>query len=1238
MQLIESYSYVAGPLLTLCGRQVVAPALYEGDDGIRFLVVSSLDEVPAGIWVSAYASGARALFAPGPSGALGVSAERFMVHRTENPLAGVMAISHCAVDVQELHYVSLRQAEERPVRLKGFVHLHAHSEHSALDGLSKVSEMVDEVNADHQGALALTDHGVCAGHPALQRECDRLGLKPIFGIEANFTDNRFARGEQVPVLDERGQPMLRPDGTPQTASNSRTVLADYRHLVLWAQNNTGLRNLWAMSTEANRDGFYGRPRMDWDTLARHSEGVIGSSACLRGPLSRLLAMEDEEGARMALSRLLAIYGDRFYIELHTNALPEQRVVNERLIELATAYGVPMIASVDSHYPCHEHHEAHKVWIAAQTSKDLTDDADLFAGDNDYYLLPEAKVREALSYLPASVVDEAVTNTVAVAERCDAKIVGKTVTPVYSRASSRAEAIEADKQRLIDVAMSAWERKCTGRKHSQAKYLERFEREMHQLIDSEFCGYYLIVWDYVSWAKRNGILVGPGRGSGAGSLVAYLCGITEVDPIHADLLFERFLTPGRKSPPDFDVDFPASKRDMIQDYIVSRWGEDYVMRVGTHLRYQNKGVIKALARALRNTIDIHWPDIEQISKIIDRAEAGSAGLGIKWEDLWSQHGEELEPYRAKYPKLFELADLLVGRLQSYGRHAAGLVISTDDEPLTDRYPMRASEDGTSMISEFAMDDLEALGLLKFDILTIRNLDTVQECVDLVRISVSHVVDVYSWGPEEMADPYVWDELSEGHTVGVFQVETSAGTRLTRRFRPQSMDDLSDVITLVRPGPVRSGLTETYFRRRQGLEPVSFPHPDMADVLGTTNGCILYQEQVMAACSIIAGYNMVEADEVRKILGKKKVEAAIAEGSRFVSRSVARGVSQAVAEALWDELVEFSRYSFNRSHSWSYALIGWWTAWLKFHYPRQFLVAALSTVDKERIPQFIQEARRMEYSVLPPDINVSGIGFSMDGLNIRYGLDSVKGVGTASAQAIIDGQPYASWEDYIERKPVNIGVTRTLAAVGAFDSLVPNRRALESMLDYQNSDECGVCQWKQLGAYGPNGLPCSFNWLDEPVVLGKTGRPLKAKPLPARCTKACRQYTPRSDPDWSDVAPYTEADIRDIEREHLGVWLSSTPFDRLDPADMEVLASAEEVMNGPTGTYFVAVIPDRIRSSMDSRGREMAFTTLMTQDGQLEAVVFSSTWDKYKRDLHVGSLGLAEIEKNNRGCALKAYMPC
>jgi DNA polymerase-3 subunit alpha len=1265
MQLIESYMADRKDILVLDGRTFPAVCLVEDDeDGIRWLLIHNADEIHAPLWARASAAGAAGIIAPTDFKIQAMTAERFAEDREERRPNYVVPRNSWSLFDHVPSYTEVFQAPRggliipKPTLSRtGFVHGHTHAEYSPLDGLSTISEIVDQAVADGQPGVALTDHGRVSGHPELQSVCDKAGIKPVFGIEAYFQDDRFARSD--------------PENTKE---QNHAIRYGYHHLILWAMNDEGLHNLWAMSTESFRDGMYDKkPRMDWDTLRRHSTGIMAASGCLRGPLAVPVLADDEELARANLARLLEIFGDRFYLEVQPNALAEQRKVNEAMVRLGREFGVPLMATVDSHYPKQTDHDAHQAWIAVQTDKDVADEGDLFSVNLDLYMQTEEEVRRGLAYLGAEAVDEAVRNTLDLTERTGARIGGKPEPPVFSKVGGHAR----DAERLLDLCIANWE-KVGNKEAPQTEYIARFEREFALLKQKDFCGYFLMVSDYCRWAKKEGILVGPGRGSGGGSLVAYLCDITEIDPVEGDLPFERFMTEGRTSLPDFDVDFPASMKDRILQYLADTYGADFVVQIGTHLRLKSKGIVKDLTRSMMSVMvtqeqkaldaaleaqdeyavgrarealqerrtAVH-KDMAKVAEIVKLAESDKAGLGMAWDDLWAQWGDDLQPYREKYPELFGMADRLQGRLKSYGKHAAGVVISTD-RALTGWLPLQAGEDGR-MVTQFDMGTLESLGLVKFDILTIRTLDTVQWAVDLVKDIRDVSVDVYEWN-DEYRDPQVWEEVAAANTLGIFQIETHAGTRLCQRMKPVTLAELCDMITLVRPGPMRSGLTELYLRRKDGLEPVSYPDPRMEEILGPTWGCMIYQEQIMQACIVLGGYTSDEADEVRKILGKKKIEKIGPAGQEFVSRAVDNGMQRDAASHLWDQMAEFAKYSFGKAHAYAYAVLAYWTAWLKFHYPVEFFTGALSTIDQKRIPEFIKEVRRGGYTVLPPDINASTKGFTAEPLAIRYGLDAIKGIGEIAVDYLIEGQRYESLEafdSYVTEKgsKANAAVQMLLAKIGALDSLEPHRAGVVQMLEMRKSKEDAKCAFQTGTATLAEGAPagCSFDWPGEdPPVNPKTLKVLPRKPPPKRCTKACRQYVPRPPLDLATVEDFDDEAIRAIEHELLGVFLSSTPFDRLAQEDRDRLfGDAEQMADGEAGRmYTVAAILMGIRKTKTrSNGDEMAFLNLDTEVSTVEAVCFPRKWTEIKTGMHEGQLCLVVLEKqdSDKGFIVQEYLP-
>lgn len=1285
------HAYRQDHTVVIDGRERPVPSLLEDDDGVRFLLVAG-PRFAQGVWVDAREQGVQGIYHPGSittvvhdhddghcvlGGTTTIEGSPWWYVERELAIDGVVEeqddfilADHYWKPFERVH--PFRDLPQEPTRKldKGFVHLHTHTEFSSLDGLSTVDELIVGAVADGQPAIAVTDHGRCAGHPDLSAKAANAGIKPIYGVEAYLVDDRFERPGDAPKKPTqkqvKGDPSLleqwEADRERHDANRDR-ISSEYYHLTLWAESDDGLHNLWGANTEANRTGFYRHPRMDWDVLKRYSAGVMASTGCLRGPVPYWLLRGDEDRARAHLARLMETFGDGLWVELHTNRMEEQKLVNQIMVDFANQYGLPTIAVSDSHYPTKDKKGAHQIWLAAQTNKELQDEKGLFESDDDYHLMTEVEVRESLSYLPPQVVDEAVGNTLAVAERCNARLTGEPQAPVYSKKGGA----QRDIERLREVCEGSWdefvaegkivyadphEGECERDCKCQRAYEARFEREMALLAseDKLFCGYFLQVSDYVLAAKnyhepdappgRRRILVGPGRGSGSGSFVAYLCRITEIDPVAEEIIFERFLTQGRKALPDFDVDFPSWARDWIQDYVLDKFGEDHVARVGTIMRMRNKGTVQAMSRVLSSIEDMEYRDAKAVADIIDAAESHSAGLGISWDELWEQHSDELAEYRERYPKIFAAADETVGRVRAYGRHPAGWIVS--DESLVDRWPLRLA--GDQMVTEFDQHILEALYLVKFDLLTIRNLDTISMALDLIEDRFGIFIDPYKWGVEYQ-DSYVWDQICAGHTLGCFQIETAPMTNIVTRLQPKSISELADAVTLVRPGPQQSGLTDLYLARKHGQEDVTYPDPRLEASLKPTYGAMIYQEQVLTACMELAHYTEDEADKLRKLMGKKQVELVAEAGKKFIAACVDNGMDEQRAEWFWGQMSKFARYGFNKAHAWAYALVAYWCSWLKFNYPLEFLTALLSTGDKSGQPDYVREAWRLGYKVLPPDINQSGRGFSaVDTLTIRYGLDSVKGVGV-SADDIIEAQPYESWRDFLDRaldvkgNRVDSGTVATLAAVGAFDSLVPNRRALEFWLEDRKTGVDVECVYKDESVLdAPNGLPCTFDWASEPPPISKkTGKELKRKPIAKRCTKACRNYTPPAarGPRDLEVVPYTPVEIRQREKEMLGSHLSSTPFDYVSEDDMAKVVTLDRLNRVREGKFgFVATV-EGFRQVRDRNGRAMAFVSLGFPKGQgvVDAVIFKDEWKKYRQGIKrvhdQGGLLVGEIKKGSRG---------
>jgi DNA polymerase-3 subunit alpha len=1094
-----------------------------------------------------------------------------------------------------------------------YAHVHTHSEFSALDGLSDCEEIAARAVADGNPAAAITDHGTCAGHPEHQRACDAAGIDPIFGMETYWVPDRREVAESG---DAEAQKRLRAN----------------RHLVLLAQDQRGLRDLWALSTEANHTGFYHKPRCDWELLEKYGQGLIATTACLGGVIAKPLLAGDYGYVGRTLSRLHGLFPGRLYLEIQPNGIPDQIKMNKLLVMVSEQTGIPLVAAADSHYPTPAQTWLHKTWMALRTSK----------SQEDYWQIDpmwtEAETRAGLGYLDPRVVEDAVRNSALIAEQCTARVQPLAEPPVFY--GSAAE----DSQVLLERCSEAMTH-IEFRGGTEWDYLNRLQEEHRLVADKNLAGCYLVVDDVCRWARSERILIGPGRGSAAGSLMSYLLGITIADPLETGLLFGRFLTPGRTALPDFDLDFPSSQRDKIQGYVTGKYGAANVVRVGTNLRYRAKSILNKLFALNADQLPPEcFPDARQIAAIIDEAEAHTAGLGLPWPELLAS-SEELVPFIERYTAIFETAGRLVGRVHAYGKHPAGLVISTS-APLASLLPMRiASADDRTLVSQWDFRDMEAQGLLKLDFLTLRTLDSIQEALTLIERRTGTRPDPAKWR-SEYQDPQVWDEISSGHTLGMFQIETSLGQQMCRRMKPGSLAELADINALVRPGPRNSGMAESYLKRRAGREEVEYPHPLLAEALQDHQGILLYQEDILTACTLLAGYDGAEADEVRKVLGKKLTEKVEAAGVKFADRCAANGISRAEANQLWAKMAEFGKYAFNLAHAYSYGMLAYWTGWLKTHYPVEALAAICSTLTdqpdgKDRIAGFVTEARRLGVTVLGPDVNRHVQGFAAEGITIRYGLDAIKSVGPAALTRLAVTHPYETYQDFIARSGVNAGIVYALARAGALDSLTPSRRGLVSSLDAERAGDLTRCTFKDESFAGPGGLPCHYDWSSEPVpirISERTGKELKSVPLrlPVRCTRACRHYSPPDPASLDSGGEYTPVQLWHLENEIYGTWLSPDLFELLDKITPAGRALAREMAAKwpllPTGTHLLPGVVTRRSFTRTRTGSVMVWLTLATESSYIDIAVFSPRGEEspdlitVMRFLQEGALVLATVERS------------
>lgn len=901
------------------------------------------------------------------------------------------------------------------------IHLHNHSEFSFLDGLPTMEGLVARAEELGQSAIAVTDHGNVGGHLRFQREARRRGIKPIFGMEGYFTDDRTVREGR------KGE--------------------KYEHITLIAQTEEGLRNLWTLSSRGFLDGFHYDPRVDWALLEKYSAGLVATSGCLSGCVASRFnpksSKYDEQEGLARLGRFLNIFGDRFLIELHTFDNAEQRAVNEAMARIAASYGIRAVAVSDSHYLRPGDWESHELLVATQTGKTFDDPTRYTYGEGQLYVLSEADVRDRLAYLGPEIVEAAIANTHWVADGCEAEIkTANRIVPVYF------DTEEQDRKRLLDMALSEFDRRITlmGIKANTEQwkaYRVRLLDELELVMEKGFAGYFLIVRDVVMWAKERGILVGPSRGSVGGSLLAYILGITEVDPVRADLLFGRFLDPGRTSLPDIDLDFPKLERPLVREYLESKY---HVATIGTLTSMQPRMLLRDIARVLK----VPKQDVEQMVRVVEGVkDLTIAQVGVTWADVLDEVGAELSPWIKKYPKMFTLVGEFNQHIRHAAAHAAGVVLSK--EPLDGVLPLRKSNDDVR--TQMEMGDVEALGFVKIDILGLRTLSTLMRALTMAQDSwkrdpkgrpePKHFYDwQYNWSAY-YEDEKVFQSLWGGKNVGVFQIETDGMRDVVKRYKPDSLEGLCNLVSIFRPGITRASdpetglnLLDSFLQKREGRLKVNVRHPLLAPILEPTYGQFVYQEQVMRACGELAGFDLKEQDGVRKILGKGHKDDMATIRQKFIDGAVANGVDKRTAAAIFGDMEAFGVYGFNKAHGYAYGMLAYWCAWMKNYYPHE-MMAALFQTNPEKAVVYQRECQRLGISVLGPDIHESGQDFTLtDNGTIRYGLNSIKYVAGA-AELLAELRPFKDIQDFATRVPkrrVTKRVVESLVLVGAIDGLV------------------------------------------------------------------------------------------------------------------------------------------------------------------------------------------------------------
>lgn len=919
-----------------------------------------------------------------------------------------------------------------------FVHLHLHTQYSLLDGANKIPDVLETAHSYGQPAIAITDHGNLHGAIEFYTEAKRIGIKPIIGCEVYVTPgSRFDR-----KLKAQG-------GSPT------------HHLTVMARDLNGYYNLCKLVTLAFKEGFYFKPRVDHELLERFSEGLIVLSGCLNGELNHFASIDDIQGARKLAEFYARIFPDRFFFEIQPHPIREQKKLNAAVLLLAKEMGLPLVATTDCHYPQREDHYAQEVLMCISTGKQISDPDRMRHEGVDLHLKTASEMRDEFGRTingDCDAVSEAIANTLWIAERCNVEFnFSQYYMPRFVFDTPAKETHPKDNELVPLMAQNARsglvkrlellkQQVPSWSDANRRIYEERLEFEILMIEKMGFAGYFLVVADFIVWAKERGIPVGPGRGSVAGSLVAYALRITEVDPIQNKLLFERFLNPERISLPDIDVDFCIRGRDEVIQYVVQKYGKENVAQIVTFGTLKAKAAIKDVGRALGKG----YAEMDKVAELVPAPRQGfdySLAQALQMEKRLKDYAE------GDGRELIELALKLEGLTRHTSTHAAGVVIG--DRPLMDLLPLMVDKDGND-VTQYSMVYVEKIGLCKFDFLGLKTLTVIHTTLKIVEQSRGVKIDLELL---PINDARTYALLCAGNTTGVFQLESTGITEMTMRLKPNCFDDLVAILALYRPGPLDAGMVDHYIARKHGREPVTYLHPLMKGILADTYGIILYQEQIMQLARELAGYTLGEADLLRKAMGKKNPEEMAKQKDRFVKGAVERAVARPLASEIFGQMETFARYGFNRSHSAAYALISFQTAYLKAHYGTEFMAALMSHEmdDSEKTLKNLNECRKNKTEVLPPDVNLSGSTFTVHDVvsgqgMIRFGLEAVKGTGEKAVTSIVKARehagPFRDLEDFVSRvdlHTVNRRVLEGLVKCGAFDFSGVSRREMFEKLE-------------------------------------------------------------------------------------------------------------------------------------------------------------------------------------------------
>ena len=1072
-----------------------------------------------------------------------------------------------------------------------FVHLHIHSEFSLLDGANRIKDIPVIAKELGMDSIAITDHGAMFGVIDFYKACKANGVKPIIGCEVYVAPR--TRHDKDPKLDSK-----------------------YNHLILLAKDMQGYRNLSKLVSLSYTEGFYYKPRIDKEILEKYHEGLICCSACLAGEVSQAILQDNMEEAKKVALWFKNLFGEDYYLEIQNNGVKAQVLVNQKLIELSKELNIPLVATNDAHYSRREDAYNHEVLLCIQTGKKMSDEDRMRFETDELYIKSPEEMSDYFSNVP-----EAIENTVKIAEKCNVEFeFGHTILPNYDVP----EGFETHYDYIEDLTKKGLIKRYGNTENTSYENLpeeikSRAEYELGVIKKMGYVDYFLIVWDYINYAKTHDIPVGPGRGSGAGSIVAYAIGITDIDPIKYNLLFERFLNPERISMPDFDVDFCYEKRDKVIEYVCKKYGYDHVSQIITFGTMSARMVIRDVARVL----DVPYAEADKLAKMIPNE------IHITIKKALEQNKELNEIYEtnAEIKKLLDIAMALEGMPRQASTHACGIVITK--EPVDTYVPLYVREGNIS--TQYIMTTLEELGLLKMDFLGLRTLTVIKDTIDLVKKDRNIDVEF----DKDMNDPKVYKLWQEGNSVGIFQFESQGMTNFMKELKPDSLEDIIAGVSLYRPGPMDQ--IPRYIANKKDPEHAVYTHSALKPILEVTYGCMVYQEQVMQIVRDLAGYSLGRADLVRRAMGKKKLDVMAKEreifingqvdenGNIIVPGCVRNGIDEKSANKIFDEVAEFAKYAFNKSHAAAYAVVSYRTAYLKAYYPEEFMAATLNSFlgNLDKVPYYIEECRRLKIDILKPNINKSETRFIVDNGKIRFGLGSIKNVGVAAVNAVVEERQkngeYKSFTDFCERiqaEAVNKKCIESLIKAGAFDEFEQTRSTLmasfedivDAISDSSRKNIQGQVSMFDLGGLGGNQNPSE----EDEKQLEKL------------------KYS------YTTLKEYTDKELLSMEKEMLGLYISGHPLEQLKEiiekisniSTLKIKEGLDELEQTGKFPYkdgqtvkFIGII-NSIKKKYTKNNKIMAFLNVEDLYGNIEVIVFENCYQMSANSLIEDNIVLIE----------------